>query len=368
MKKLLLLIACIILFCCEPISVSVNSQQEIAFTRKEGVFFLNYKTSALTTLNWTFNKESLPIIVRWSPDSKFVAFTMKSSSSAMSTEVYLVERNGMNLKELFISEKVITQLEWSPDGNYLSYAQQGEDSELGVADIGFYNFKTMENNLIIKNSSDVHRWYDKETVIFFSIFEKNPNNTEMFKAYLTFYNLTTDAYQNYIPAIVNKNGNFDCHSNHVYFIAYKIIEIEEFSEDLTDTYLYQFILNENSLDKFIAEPVNFVKLSPDKKNLLHTLIDSDSKKLATTKIGTKATNVIVNDIELSVNTGSAGVMAYPEWLDNNNVLFFDISNNYGSSGQAMRLFKVDISTKKMENMQITIDSLIDKNIKERGGY
>ena len=49
-----------IIFGCEPISVSVNSNGDIAFTRSEGTFYINLKTNKLSILDWNYGKENIP--------------------------------------------------------------------------------------------------------------------------------------------------------------------------------------------------------------------------------------------------------------------------------------------------------------------
>ncbi|MCG8570039.1 MAG: hypothetical protein MJB14_07840 [Spirochaetes bacterium] len=367
-RNIILVILVVLIFSCEPISVSVNSHGEIAFARKEGVFFFNTKSNKLTTLDWQYDTEQVPIIVRWSPDEKKIAFTMKATAEAFSTEIYLINRNSTNLVKLFSTDKVVTQLEWSPDGKFLSYAQAGGNTDLNVADIGLYSIAEKSEKIVVKDTSDIHRWLDNNRFAFMSIKEKNPDNQEMFKADLSFYHQDQGKTEILNPVVIEKSGNLDCHSNYIFFTAFEVGDVG-FSEDFQSTQIYLYTLNKKSLERYSPDKAIFVRLSPDKKNLLVTLQnDDDTNSLAVIKINNKRIKVLRNSFKLEVNTGSAEVMAYPEWLDNENILFFDNNRSYSYNGTALRLMKQNVNSRLIENLQVPIDQLIDQEVKSRGGY
>ena len=137
-KRLVLIIVVIaglsFLLGCEGVSVSVNADGDIAFARSEGIFFYNPDRDLLSLVEWKYGSEAVPVIVRWSPDGKNIAYTEKSSADSQETRVYLIARNGEGKRQLYSTENPITQMEWAPDGMYISVAQAGEDTDLGVAD------------------------------------------------------------------------------------------------------------------------------------------------------------------------------------------------------------------------------------------
>ena len=149
----------ILLSSCEPISVSVNQSGDIAFTRTEGVFAFNPATSKLTTIDWTYGTEAMPVIVRWSPSGNAVACTYRASKESQSTKVMLIPVKGEN-KVLYETDKVVTQLEWSPDGAWLTAAQAGEDDDIQCADLILINPADGTSKFLVKKTGYVHRWLD----------------------------------------------------------------------------------------------------------------------------------------------------------------------------------------------------------------
>lgn len=364
-KFLVLPLLLILLVGCEPISVSINSKGEIAFTRSEGVFFLDLKAKKLTTLYWNYGKDDVPIIVRWSPDEKMLAYTIKDSSSQ--TRIFLVDRKGKNREEVMSTGKILTQLEWGPDGKYLSYAQQGEDTGLSVADLGIIELKTKRGAIFAKSAGDLHRWIDNNRLVFMKVNVKNENNTNMYKGELSLYDVNSNKSESLLPVIIDKSGGFDSNDKMVIFTAYAV-EDREFGDDLSKSYPYVYHFGSEGADQLAQVPAYFLQISPDGKSVAAIVEENYEKRLAIIDNKSAKMTIILPKIADKVSANSAEVTVYPAWFGNEGVVYFKMNNVYGSNGQSLQLRLVDVKSKERDNLQPLIDGLIDKEVRGQGGY
>lgn len=362
-----------IIFGCEPISVSVNSNGDIAFTRNEGTFYINLKTNKLSVLDWNYGKESIPVIVRWSPKGDMVALTVKENKDAQSVSIYLVDKNG-NSKKIYSGTKIITQVEWSKDGSYISFAQAGSDTNMGVADIGLISVKDGMSKIILENCGDVHRWLDKDNLVIIKVNEKNPNNSDIFIGQLILYNSGSQKVENLSDVMIAKNGGLDCNTsgNQIAFTAIKIQEqAKAFEENMTaHAYLFSYNLKNKSMEQFSDDAIDFVKYSPDNSKILVKVVNKENKNfvdLGYFDAKKKTLKILINNTADEVNVNSTGVKIYPEWLDNNNVLYWRLSSNYGSN-ETLQLMSLDLKTQKKKNLQVFIDTEVNKLVEAKGGY
>ncbi|MCK4797254.1 MAG: hypothetical protein KAT05_07715, partial [Spirochaetes bacterium] len=261
----------IIVIGCEPISVSVNSKGEVAFARSEGVFFINLKSGALSLLDWNYAQPTVPVIVRWSPDEEHLAFTVKENKDSQNTTVYTINKKGQK-KKIYSTSKVITQLEGSTKGSYISLAQAGEDSDMNVADLVLILVKDGMSKIVVQNAGDVHKWLDDNTIAFIKIIKKNPDNSDIFMAELSLYKVDTQEKIVLTKALVGRTGGMDCFPamNIIAFTAIKTDkEAENFEKNMTtDGYAYVFNIKSNKLMKISENVINFVEFSPDGTKIL----------------------------------------------------------------------------------------------------
>jgi dipeptidyl aminopeptidase/acylaminoacyl peptidase len=186
-KLLAIFLLALSLFACEPISVSVNALGDIAFARAEGVFVQDAKTGKLLTVYWNKSKTAVPVLVRWAPDNETLAFTIKPEKDGQSTEIFITKKGGGLARQLLSVDKIVTQLEWSPGGKYLSAAQQGEDSDLGVADLLLLDAASGLSKVVVRNCGDVHSWLDARTISVVKVASKNAKNSQILTGQLALY-------------------------------------------------------------------------------------------------------------------------------------------------------------------------------------
>ncbi len=356
---------------CEPVSVSVNSKGEIAFTRDTGVFYYNPKTNSIQTVFWNYPNSSITIISKWSPDGQKIAFTVRNSEYENATKIYLIDKNGSNSKEILNSDKNIIQLEWSPDGNYISYALPGADSDMGAADIGLISLKDGTNKIILTNTGDVHKWYNLN-IIYMSIKEKNPDNSSMFKGILSMYDITNQTNTPLVNSIINNKGYIDCSKNEdIVFTAYKVnntntdIAFEEFSS------VYSFLINLkniSSISQITNKNSSFNTFSPDNENILLVTDDGSLSSLELYNIKNKSKQSIINNITFKTSVSGSEISLYPCWYDNNAILFFKIINVYGANGKMLQLMSINKDGSNLTNLQPFIENWMDNEIKKKGGY
>lgn len=364
----------IIVIGCEPISVSVNSKGEVAFARSEGVFFINLKSGALSLLDWNYAQPTVPVIVRWSPDEEHLAFTVKENKDSQNTTVYTINKKGQK-KKIYSTSKVITQLEGSTKGSYISLAQAGEDSDMNVADLVLILVKDGMSKIVVQNAGDVHKWLDDNTIAFIKIIKKNPDNSDIFMAELSLYKVDTQEKIVLTKALVGRTGGMDCFPamNIIAFTAIKTDkEAENFEKNMTtDGYAYVFNIKSNKLMKISENVINFVEFSPDGTKILAKVKEEGyggKINLAYIDMINKSEKILIKNVTDTVNANSTNVQAYPTWFDENNVLYWRSSNTYGSSGQALQLMSVDISSLKKQNYQVMIDSEVFKLVEQKGGF
>lgn len=372
LKKILFFITALLVIIftgCEPVSVSINSKGDIAFTRETGVFFYNIENNQIKTLYWNYPNSSMPVIVRWSQDEEKLAFTMKENKSSQETKVYIIDKNGNNMQEIATVSNVVLQLEWSPDGNYLSYALPGADTDMSVADIGLISLKNNENKIIIRNSSDVHKWYNNN-IVFMSVKEKNADNSSILKGDLSIYDVNKKESKFIVGAIINSSGYLDCSKKgDIVFTAYDCGEKIEFKDDYY--YAYSFLLNISKpsvIRKITSKNTFFNVFSSSGNSILLVTEESSIYSLNIYNMDNQSINMICKDITFKISTGGADVSLYPAWYDNNNILFFKNISIYGSNGTSLSLMSIGKNGTNLINLQPTIEYWMDSEIKKKGGY
>jgi tricorn protease-like protein len=358
---------------CEPISVSVNTNGDIAFTRCEGTFYINLKTNKLNVLDWNYGKESIPVIVRWSPKGDMVALTIKENKDAQSASVYLIDKKGKS-KKIFSGTKIITQLEWSTDGSYISFAQAGKDTNMSVADIGLISVKDGMSKIILENCGDVHKWLNNKEIVIIKVNEKNSKNSEIYLGNLIQYKIGGQEITNLSDVIIAKNGGLDCNSSadQIAFTAIKVQgEAKKFEDNMiAHAFLFLYNLKNNKMEKVLDDTINFVKYSPDNSKILVKVVNKQDNKLvnlAYIDAKKKTLKVLIEKTTDKVNVNSTDVQVYPEWLDNNNLLFWRLSTSYGSN-ETLQLMTMNLKSGKKKNLQVFIDTEVNKLVEAKGGY
>ncbi|MEW5813980.1 MAG: hypothetical protein AB1798_01105 [Spirochaetota bacterium] len=358
-------------FSCEDVSVSVNSKGEVAFTRSEGLFIYDLAKSRLNLLEWNYGNTTIPVIIRWSPNDKSLAFTVRLGQDMQETEVYFINRDGTGKKKIYSTENIISQMEWSPDGKYLSIAQAGADSDMSVADLGIISVEKGMSKIIIQNTGDIHEWLDTSTIAYIKINEKNPDNSSLFKGTLSLFQMDTGESQEISNLIVNKDAEVRVHpvKEEILFTAIKAGEEPfEFEENMPSEAFVFVIRPEESALQVSDQSATFVKYSPDGSKVLIKARENETVNLALLDIETKAVDVLVEGITDTINTNSTEVKTMPAWYDNATVLYWMLSNTYGSSGQAIRLMSFNMNNLKKVNHQIVIDTEVNKLVQAKGGY
>ncbi len=356
---------------CEPISVSVNSKSEIAFARSEGVFFYSLKDNSLTTVLLNQSTELVPVITRWSYDDKKIAFTIKKSISSNNTDLFVVDLKNNVPKKVFSIAQPITQVEWSPNGKYISVAHAGADSDMSVADISLIWTENGTSKLILSNTGDVHSWIDGETFVYMKVVEKNTEKSDLFRGELTSYIVATESSDFLCKTIISKTGSIDVNrkTHEVSFISLAGSSGEiEYKDEMSSTLTFPFIFNINTrvVDRFGESMANFVKYSPDYKKLLMRVYREGDYELVVSDMDN--TTVIISKALNTVKSGNSEVQAYPNWLDNNTVLYFDSVRTWGSGGDTVRLMALDLNTQVKYNLQIEVENKIHRMIFDGKGY
>jgi len=361
----------LLLFSCEDVSVSVNKKGQVAMTRSEGVFVYDPASGRVSLIDWNYGNPGIPVIVRWSPDGESLAFTVRSASGSQDASVYIVKKDGSGKKLLHEAAKIVSQMEWSPDGRWLSIATAGEDSDMSVADLGILSVADGEWRDVAKNTGDVHAWTDPKTVAFVKLSEKNPDNGDLFKGQLVTRNVDTGKERILTPLIAGKSSEVRSRpgSDEILFTAIEASEEKpEFTKDMaSDPYVYRIRPGEPA--QWISDRVvTFIGYSPNGKKVLIKSKGEDGVDLALLDPDTTESTVLVPMIPDTVNVSQVDVKVIPAWLDDGAVLFWKQVNVYGSGGQALRLMSRDISTGKTANHQVAIDTAVDKLVQSKGGY
>ncbi|MBN2547184.1 MAG: hypothetical protein JXB50_15385 [Spirochaetes bacterium] len=363
-------------FSCEPISVSINSKGDIAFARNEGVFYFNTKSMKLTMLDWNYGNETIPIIVRWAPNESMLACTVKLGKNNQNNEVYLIDLSGKKNK-IYSVDKVISQMEWSPDSKYISLAQVGQDTDMAVADLVLINVTDGMSKIIVSNTGDVHRWLDNSKIVFMKIAEKNKNNSDILKGELSVYDYKTQNTEKKLNTIVSKTGGLDLEANKK-DIVFSAIDVNaekqlDFAENMkSDMFAYIYNLSNNKFEKLSDNIINFIKYSPDgSKILIKNRSPNDysgNMNLGYVNMKDKKIKNIITNVTDTVSSNSQNIQVYPAWLDNNNVVYIQSINSYGSNGQSLQLMSAGINDGKKKNYQPVIETEINKLIEQKGGY
>jgi hypothetical protein len=370
--KLCIIVFLFILFGCEPISLSINSKGEIAFARSEGVFFVDLKKQKLDVLDWNYGQPTVPVIVRWSPKEDVVACTVKENKDSSNTSVVLIDKKG-NKKQIYSVAKIITQMEWSTDGSYISVAQAGEDTDMSVADLALISVKDGMSKVFAKNTGDIHKWVDGKALIFIKVLKKNKNNSDILLGELIKYTADSGKSEALTKVFVSKSaGSIDIFKNDIAFIAIDAgNKLNDFPENMTsDTYCFIYNQKSPNIGRISGNRINYAVYSPDGAKLLIKYKEEGSynSSLGVIDAGSKAIKMLSEKSLDTVSVNSSTVQVYPAWLDNNNVLFFIMLNTYGSSGQSIQLMSENINDLKITNNQLFIDTEIYKLMQLKGGY
>ncbi len=375
MKHLVLMIVVIaglsLLLGCEGVSVSVNAEGDIAFARSEGIFFYNPDQNSLSLVEWKYGSEVVPVIVRWSPDGKTIAYTEKSSADSQETRVYVIGRNGEGKRQLYSTEHPITQMEWDPKGIYISVAQAGEDTDLGVADLVIISVEQEKVVKVMENTGDSHAWFDNNNLVFMKIDEVNPDNSGIFKGSLRMYRLSLDEDLEIAQTMVPREGSIVVNPfrRQIGFTAIGAgSDVGVYEEYMSDE-AYAYIVQPGNVPE-LASPdvVNFIAFSPDGVQLLAKTVTWDGADLSVIDWKTKQTRTLVSPITDTVSIDSAEIQIYPAWYDSDRVLYFLFSRVYGSNGSTLRLMILDKRKGSPANLQIEIDKRIHQLVLENGGY
>jgi len=363
----------VILLGCEPVSVSVNKRGEIAFTRSEGVFFFHPRSGRLSTVKWNHGQETVPAIVRWSPNGERLAYTVKSDDKGRNTAVYVADRSGKNEKKVYTASKRITQLEWSPDGKRLSAAQAGENTKLQVADLVMIDVASAMSKVLLKDTGDVHTWVDAETLAVMKINSKD-EKTRLFNAALTLVNTGGGGARAVLKTVVSKVGSLDYNDNEVLFTAAAVdTKAITVTKDMKKhSYVFLYHVTKKKHIKLSDEEYKYIAISPNGQMLLLKQKTgsaySPTIRLAYFPPESKKPRSLVSPVLDTVKADNATVQVYPAWYTDNAVLYWEQPVTYSGSGKAMRLMKLDIKTGRKENLQIRIDQAVHKKVMAKGGY
>jgi hypothetical protein len=373
-KFFLLLVLILIVTACEPVSVSVNSKGQIAFTRSEGAFFLELKTGKITTIDWNFGKDTVPAIVRWAPNGESIALTIRDNINSQETKVYVIDKKNTK-KQMYETSSAVTQMEWSPDGSYLSIAQAGADTDMSVADLVLVTLKDGSSKIIVENSGDVHSWIDAKSIAHIKVIEKNADNSDILKCVLAVYTVTGVESKKLTDIVIAKTTGIDFSAvrNELAFTAIKAGDGVGFDKEMkTESSVFLYNLIDGSLgDPLESLVADYVKYSPDSTKLLVKALDPENYgvyNLEYWDLKKNTATVLLENTLNSVSSSSGSVQVYPTWFDNGSVLYWRQTNTYGSNAQAVQLMSVNLSTKKRQNHQLTIDNEINKLVEAKGGY
>ncbi len=416
---------------CEPISVSVNSAGDIAFARAEGVFILNAKSGRIDTVSWNYGGEQLPVLVRWAPDNETLAYSLKAGKDSQDVEIYLIKKSGGSARKIYSESTVITQMEWSPDSKYLSIAQQGDDSDLSVADIVLINAADGTSKLIVDNCGDVHAWLDEKNLALIKINAKNPKNSDIMTGKIATYSVNSGEIQGLQDIKVTKLGSLDTDTKN-HRIAFTAMEIGPESQefipsqltkaiyeteilaqldndeekntvssayslvkgnyrlkggldeearnklyealssagfiDSSKTYCFIMKSGDSKAEKLSSIMVNFLQFSPNGESLLTKVKNEAGFELGVLNVAAKTYKTVATDIADNVSANAGSVQVYPSWSGNASAVFFRENLVYGSNGLALVLMSVDTATLKMRNLQAGIDADVANLVESRGGY
>ncbi|HOF01645.1 MAG TPA: hypothetical protein PK385_09540 [Spirochaetota bacterium] len=362
-----------ILIACEPVTVSVNSKGEVAFARGEGVFFMDFTSGKLNLLDWNYGSDAVPVLVKWAQDEKSLAFTVKDNKDSQETKLYKINLDGKKSR-LYSTSKVITHIEGTKD--YISVAQAGEDSDMGVADIVQISARDGMSKIILSNVGDFHKWLDEKNIVYFKIIKKNPDNSDIYLAELQTYNIEDRESKTLVKALVNKIGAVDCYkTSGVVFTAINAGSPNaamNFTEGMSgNSYAFRYDFKTKALEKLSNDIINYVNLSPDGTKLLvkNKTGEYDSAiNLSYIDLKNKSLKTLIYKSTGSISSNSSTVQVYPVWKDNNTVLYWNLNNVYGSNGQSLDLMSVTLDKMVKANLQNMINAEVAKIVEKKGGY
>lgn len=364
----------VLLIACEPVTVSVNSKGEVAFTRSEGIFYMDFTSGKLNLLDWNYGSDAVPVLVKWAPDDKNLAFTVKDNKDSQETKLYKINLSGKKSK-LYSTSKVITHIEGAKD--YISVAQAGEDSDMGVADIVQISARDGMSKVILSNVGDFHKWLDEKNIVYFKIIQKNSANSDIYLAELQTYNIEDNESKTLAKAIVNKVGGIDCYKNGtgVVFTAINAGSPDidmDFTEGMSgNSFAFKYDCQTKALEKLSSEIINYVNLSPDGTKLLvkNKTGEYDANiNLSYIDLKDKSLKLLISKATGSISANSSTVQVYPVWKDDNTVLYWNLNNIYGSNGQSLDLMSVTLDKMVKTNLQNMIDTEVAKVVEKKGGY
>lgn len=382
MKKIIILLSTIIVlilgalfFNCEPIGVSVNSKGDIAFTREEGVFYYNAKNKKVTQLLWNYGKKIIPVLVKWSPDGKTLAYTTKSDASTTEANIYLTS-NSKKPSLLATVKKVTTRLEWSPKkGDTLSIAMAGEDSDMGVADLALVDVKSGSVDVVLKNVGDVHKWTENNKIAIVKISEKNKDDSSMYKGAIGVYDVASKTFTPLANMITKTSGavEYSPKNKIIYFTAINASKEDvAFDKDKKDVHLYMIDVKGKKLIQYSDAVINYLKFSPDYSKLLIKIQEGDKYNptygLSFIDVKSGKLTTLTHNIVDTISSNSASVKVCPNWENNNTALFWKNRTVYAADGTALTLLSINLKNNKITNYQVLIDPIIDQLVQKNGGY
>lgn len=377
LKKILLSLSALVLFlfvACEPVAVSVSPKGEIAFTRSEGVFFLDTQNGAVKPVFWNGAQGKFPAIVEWSSDGGKIAYTLKSSKDAMSTEIYVAPKGGKATK-LKQVDGVVTKMVWSPDGQYLSYATGGADSDMGVADIVLVTVASKASKVLVSNAADLFYWLDEQSIVTMKLDSKVAEFDGRFLGKVIRASVDGSVTPLTETFVTEKKGAMHGNEKGDVLFSSLSFDLSRKADSAVTSALYKSGSGRKAV-KVLDKAVTFIKYNPaGTKALLMTkevkTVDYSEKTfidIALFNPATKSMSVLRKDVKNAISVEANTLDLLPTWLDGESILFFNMMSNYGSSVQNLSLFKLDVTSKKVENLQPKIDGEINSIVQARGGY
>lgn len=376
-KKLLLPLLPLLLFCltaCEPISVSVSPKGEVAFTRSEGVFYFDTKSGRVKPVYWNGAEKQFPAVVAWSADGSQIAYTLKSSKDAMATDLYIASKGAKGTKLKHI-DGVVTKLLWSPDGRFLSYATGGADSDMGVADIALITLSTKASKVLVSNAADLFYWVNNSSIVTVKLESKVAEFDGRFLGKVIKASVDGRVTPLTETFVTEKKGAMDGNTKDEVLFSSLSFDLSKKADSTVTSALYK-TSGSKKVEKLLDKVVTYVDYNPTGTNVL--LITKEVKTVDYTEKTfidlmlldptKKSTTLLRKGIQSSISVETNTLDLLPTWLDGKSVLFFNMMSNYGSSLQRISLFKLDVTSKKVVNLQPAIDSEINRIVQEKGGY
>lgn len=359
---------------CEPISVSVSPEGEIAFTRNEGVFVLDSKGEKISTVFWNEGMKQFPAITEWSADGSQIAYTLKEKKDAMSTDLYVAQK-GKEGKKIIHIDGVVTKLQWSPDGKFLAYATGGEDSDMSVADIGLIDLSTNMSKKLVKNAADLFYWIDNTSFVTIKLDSKVADFDGRLIGAILKVTIKGEETRLTNSFVTEKKGAMHCTKDGDVLFTSLSLDTTQKADSAIVSALYTTNLKKK-VSKVLDKVVTFVKYAPNNKSALlitkeKKTVDYSEKEFIRLELfnpSKKSADVLREDIKNSISVETNTLDLLPTWLNDKSILFFNMHSTYGASLQELSLFKLDVASKKVENLQPQIDSEINKIVSSKGGY